>query len=269
MVLIFKLLTPTQRRDVMPVCRDWLKFVSDFFPRDNCIVLTENSNFSRAGMLYKTFANRIETYKGARHFPYLKIKSFPNEIAEVRKLSRFIDLIGEGVKFLTIDVSFCEIDWTEPPNNLPSSWFNDKLYLKMPNLKSLEIEDDDMLGDLCFPKDLQTIKVNYELHDLEQLIKIQKIKTIQTLTSGAVKLYNNSYEPHVSFIEPSFKVLLKEMLGSNPKTSVVLHSNYNYCGTSKLSMNDITEMRFEQGFNSLSPSILSKFKNLKVIFCIF
>lgn len=238
----------------MTVCGSWLNILNEYFSKDNCIVLNKDSNFSRAGPLYKTFHKRLEMTKEKRFFPYLVIKSFSSDFFDLYQFSRFLELIGDEVKFLTIP---------HMPNHY-KNLFDENIYAKMPNLKSLEVADESLLGGLTFPKGLQTIKVQSRIIQLGQLNKIQKIKTIHTLTAHSIKIYNNSFESFLSFIEPSFKTLLKRIVGSDPDTSIVMQSSYNYCGTTKMKPDDITSMSFENGPPaSLTPSIVGQFSNLK------
>lgn len=242
----------------MTVCGKWMQVINEHFRSDNCIVLPENVDYSTDGPLLKTFRKRIYMTKNKRRFSHLLIKSFPQNFSE---LSNFIRLIRTEINFLTVTPMPFFAAYSYTPANL----LNEMVYLKMPNLKSLELSEEVLLGDLRFPEGLQSIKMRFQIQNLENLIKIRSIESVKTLTSLAIKFDNATYEPFVPFVDDNFKAQLKEILGNDQSTSVIIASGYNYCAESKMTTNDVTSMRFEAGFNSLSPAVLSHFENLKVI----
>lgn len=144
--MIFKNLSASQRRNKMIVSERWLNLVNNFFSKDNQIVLTGNLNYSRNGQLYRTFSNRLRTTKEKRSFPHLLIKEFPCEGKRLEEFSHFLDLIGEEIQFLVIED--LQIDVVI---EMRDNFFNDMIYAKLPNLKSLEVSYDELLGDLTFP----------------------------------------------------------------------------------------------------------------------
>lgn len=260
MIYIFGQLSSTERRNVMTVCRHWMEIVEKYF-KDNCIVLKSGYNLMRGGRLFKTFSATKRT------FPYLAIESFPTKLITANRLPTFIELIGDGVKFFKIIENFWEIDWMFEPVETSKNWFTENLFCKMPNLQGLEVASHDFLGDgdLTFLRNLQEIKIGYKIHDLKQLNALQKIQNVKKLTSPAIKLYNKQYESFVSFMEPHFQELVKEILGDDPNTSIVMYaSSYNYCGNLAMSPRHVTGMRVEGGFQSFTPDIVRQFSNLKV-----
>lgn len=242
----------------MTVCGNWLQILNEYFARDNCIVLTEDFDFSKTGSLYKTFSKRLQVTKDKRAFPNLVIKSFPSEITQVHNLTRFINIIGDEVQHLKIESIL--------DREMPHNWFNDRIYAKMPNLKSLIVSEELLLGDLVFPQSLQILKLNDVIHDLKQLKKIRKIKNIKSFTSNGIKLCNDSYEPLVPFISAKCKELLKELLGDEVNRSVIVQNSYNYnSGRLKLTPKAVTGLIFDGGINTFTPLIILQFTNLKVI----
>lgn len=239
---------------MMTVCENWFELLNEYFPRDNCIVLSENSDISRGGRLYNTFSKRMQLFKAKRSFPCLVINSFPTDFDEIYKVSSFLYLIGEDVKFLTI----YEMPYYA---GVPDNWINEYVYSKMPNLKTLEVSEGDLLGDLNFPKGLQEIKVDDEVHDMEQVNNVRKIKNIRKFTFHGI-LFDKYNKPHAIFIKPSFKKILEQLIVKDGSITVI--SNYNYCGESKMEPNDVIAFRFDKCINFFASPFINYFKNLKV-----
>lgn len=259
--MIFKRLSPSQRRNLMTVCGSWLKLVNEYFARDNCIVLSEDTNFSSRGPLYKTFSKRLHMTKDKRSFARLVIKTFPDERSKLKKLSHFINLIGDEIEFLTIQEMPAYHDY-----KMPDEWLNEKIYAKMPNLQCLEVVDEDLFGNFSFPTVLQMIKLNSAI-SLKQLFNIYKVKTVQTFTCKLIHLCNHSYEAVEPFIDASVMIILKEMLGTTTHRSaqLQLHPNYNFCGELKIGTSDVIGLKFINETNLLPPATAIQFENLKVI----
>lgn len=252
--MIFKHVSSTQGLYLNTVCIKWLEIIENFFPK-YCIALSKDLDFSRSGRLYQTFSGRLRSLKEKRTFPHLRIKSFPNALLDMVKLTRFIDLIASEVKHLEID--------TIPDLDMPNDWFNNKLYWKMPNLKSLHVGQMALLGDLTFPKGLEKINVwHLAAKDLIQVKIIQNKNLVKEFTCD-LKFSNESRESLRSFISNELIDLLDKMKGVEDDMSVGIGSNYNFCNELKMVPDDVYELDFWDGINSLTPIV--EFKNLKVV----
>lgn len=253
MILIFKLISSSKRRNLTTVCRNWLGLVNDYFPQDNRIVITKHSDFSS---LFWTFYRRSKVTK-KMPFPYLVIKSFSTDFIDLYRFSRFLELIGDEVKYLQIHDVYL--------SDLPNNWLNEKAYSKMANLRKLEVDNISYLGDLSFPEKLQAIHVNDEYVDLKRLENIRSKKLIPELTCDIIKYSVESQKLRLSFISDKLKALLNEMRGTTTDKwkCIEIKSSFNYCGESQMTPECISELKFHEGMSSIAPAV--HFVNLKVI----
>lgn len=261
--MIFEHLTPSHRRNAMTVSEKWLNLVNRYFENDNQIVLTEKMSFSQNDQLYQTFWYRLQTTKVKRTFRHLLIKTLPNDGIELMKMSRFLELIRDEVEFLKIEESplYDDIEMYE---NL----FNEKIYAKLPNLRTLEVLDDHLLGNLTFPSNLTKIKVNSEIYNIDTICDIKDIDAIKSLTCKEILLCHHVYKNIKSIFDSGLIDTIKEIIGNGSPLhkSLRLQSNYDFVSDRKMSHEDVTGLKFSHGIHLFTPSIANQFPNLIVSF---
>ncbi|XP_063696809.1 uncharacterized protein LOC134827876 [Culicoides brevitarsis] len=256
LMLIFEKLSSTERRNLMCVRQYYMAIVNEHFSRDNCLILTKKLDYSQDGELYSTFQRRENFENVHRTFPYLVIKSFPSKFSDFVKMTRFIDLVATEIQSLKI-IHMPLLDIVTPSN-----FYNELFYLKMENLAELEVSDPNLLGNLSFPDSLERIDIQNLIYDVKLIYKIRALN-ISTLKSKSIKLFKNSYNSMDHFMDPDMKEALNEIFTKT--TSVIVESNFNYCGEEKISFNDVTCFRFESGARFLCASDFMRFTKLETL----
>lgn len=135
----------------------------------------------------------------------------------------------------------------------------------MTNLKKLDVGYISLLGDLSFPKSLQTIHVKNITGDLDlkRLENIRSKKLIPELTCDSIKYSAEFQKLPLSFISEKLKALLNEMKESTNGRWIEIKSSYNYVEESQMTPDCISKLNFHVGMSSITPAV--HFSNLKVI----
>ncbi|XP_063699371.1 uncharacterized protein LOC134829978 [Culicoides brevitarsis] len=245
---IFKNLPTKDRLTARRVSNFWMELLNKYFQDDNTLKLSGHAEFSPTGSLYQTFKARLSSTKTKRVFSRLLISWLPDE-EEFDDFINFIKLIGDEVRFLNIFIY----------TSISSS--ND-LYANLPNLESLEVCDEQYLGDFTFPPKLKSIKIEDKFSKLEKLPDIQKLPSLEHFSAKSIVLKRNT-DALASFLDPKLKTLLDAIIGSDDleKESVKVWSEFNFCGEAKLIADDITEIEIDKKMLDIAP--LAEFNNLK------
>ncbi|XP_063705340.1 uncharacterized protein LOC134834550 [Culicoides brevitarsis] len=252
-------LTPKQRRTLMAINKSWSNFCSEKFPKDSCLVFHEKTDFSYNGALYQSFSK----CRVMRTFKHLLIESLPIYAPGFEALCRLINLDDFGPKILDLKI----MEMASYPG-IDENWCN-KIYAMMPNLQTLEIAHEELLGDLTNLDNCQSIKLHGVMQDMQKLGEIRKMKKLKSFVCGSIEVHANFRDFDVGFMSVKLKKLLKDLLGNAENGRFVqLKSDFNFKNCrSKLTPESITEMKFKNGISSahFNPWVLLQFPNLKTL----
>lgn len=146
MIVIFKLLTPSERRITTTVCHDWLNLVNGYFSKDNWLVLTSDLDYTPTESLFRTYSDVSTTFLS---FSQIEIKSLPINAEKRLLMENFIGLVGDIVTSLKITCDFDQV----------GSEFIRNLFSKFPKLETLEVSSDVLFMDLSANTVLNSMKI--------------------------------------------------------------------------------------------------------------
>ncbi|XP_063699373.1 uncharacterized protein LOC134829979 [Culicoides brevitarsis] len=244
---IFKNLPTKDRLIARRVCNFWMELLNKYFQDDNTLKITGFMDLSETGFPYKIFKARLFSTKAKRAFSRLLISWWPEQ--KYLDLINFVKLIGDEISFLKIS----GFAFTQKIK---------ELYDNLPNLESLEIYDEESLGDLTFSPKLKSIKIDYKFTQLEKLPDIQKLASLEHFSTKSLVIKQNS-DALASFLEPKFKKMLDIIIGDAVLESdtITLDTDFNFCGEAKFTADDVTTAQIGKNILNIAP--LAKFNNLK------